>query len=108
MRERPDLRCRAAAIPVHWLAPRRWRAKPLGAGGRRSGTRKLESEASALRAELLTARAVEERLAGAEERMEGLKVDLAYARGAEADAARSAREWKSKAESLEARLGEVS
>ena len=69
---------------------------------------KLESEASALRAELRTARAVEERLAGAEERVEGLKVDLAYARGAEADAARSAREWKSKAESLEARLGEVS
>ena len=108
MRGRPDLRCRAAAIPVHWLAPRRWRAKPLGAGGRRSGTRKLESEASALRAELRTARAVEERLAGAEEWMEGLKVDLAYAKGAEADAARSAREWKSKAESLEARLGEVS
>ena len=40
--------------------------------------------------------------------MEGLKVDLAYARGAEADASRPAREWKSKAESLEARLGEVS
>ena len=108
MRGRPDLRCRTAAIPVHWLAPRRWRAKPLDSGGRRSGTRKLESEASALRAELRTARAVEERLAGAEERVEGLKVDLAYARGAEADAARSAREWKSKAESLEARLGEVS
>ncbi|RLN40150.1 hypothetical protein C2845_PM01G47480 [Panicum miliaceum] len=69
---------------------------------------KLESEASALRAELQTARAFEEKLARAEELLEGLKVDLAYAKGAGADASRSAQEWKNKAESLETRLGEVS
>ncbi|KAG2539092.1 hypothetical protein PVAP13_9NG366000 [Panicum virgatum] len=69
---------------------------------------KLESEASALRAELRTARAFEEKLAGAEALLEGLKVDLAYAKGAEADASRSAQEWRSKAEALETRLGEVS
>ncbi|RLN16615.1 hypothetical protein C2845_PM02G18880 [Panicum miliaceum] len=69
---------------------------------------KLESEASALRAELQTARAFEEKLARAEELLEGLKVDLAYAKSAEADASRSAQEWKNKAESLETRLGEVS
>ncbi|RCV43618.1 hypothetical protein SETIT_9G308400v2 [Setaria italica] len=69
---------------------------------------KLESEAAALGAELRTARAFEEKLAKAEELVEGLKVDLAYAKSAEADASRSAQEWKAKAESLETRLGEIS
>lgn len=69
---------------------------------------KLESEATALRAELQTAGAFEEKLAEAELLVEGLKIDLAYAKAAEADASRSAQEWKSNAESLETRLGEVS
>ncbi|OQU92063.1 WEB family protein At3g02930, chloroplastic isoform X1 [Sorghum bicolor] len=65
---------------------------------------KLESEASALRAELWKAKEFEEKLAKAEQEVEGLMVDVAYARGAEADASRSVEEWKSKAESLETRL----
>ncbi|KAJ1296102.1 hypothetical protein BS78_01G273200 [Paspalum vaginatum] len=69
---------------------------------------KLESEASALRAELQRARAFEAKLAEAEEAVEGLRVDIAYAKRGEADANRSAQEWKETAASLETRLGEVS
>ncbi|CAN6311753.1 unnamed protein product [Urochloa humidicola] len=69
---------------------------------------KLESEASALRSELQEARAFEEKLAEAEELLGNLRVDLAYAKSAEADATRSAQEWRSKAESLEKRLEEAS
>ncbi|CAD6212190.1 unnamed protein product [Miscanthus lutarioriparius] len=65
---------------------------------------RLESEASALRAELRKAKEFEEKLAKAEQAVEGLKVDVAYARRVEADASRSAQEWKSKAGSLETRL----
>ncbi|TVU31536.1 hypothetical protein EJB05_23223, partial [Eragrostis curvula] len=69
---------------------------------------KLESAASALRAELQKAKAFEEKLAKAEKLVEGLKVDIAYAKRSEADANQSAQEWKKKAESLETRLEEVS
>nr|CAB3500052.1 unnamed protein product [Digitaria exilis] len=69
---------------------------------------KLESEASALRSELEKAKAFEEKLAEAEEMLEGLKVDIAYAKGAEVDASKAAHEWKTKTESLETRLEEVS
>ncbi|CAN6294137.1 unnamed protein product [Urochloa humidicola] len=69
---------------------------------------KLESEASALKSELQEARAFQEKLAEAEELLGNLRVDLAYAKSAEADATRSAQEWRSKAESLEKRLEEAS
>lgn len=69
---------------------------------------KLESEASVLRAELQKAKVFEEKLAKAEKLVEGLKVDIAYAKGAEADANKSAQEWKKKAESFQTRLEEVS
>nr|CAB3495153.1 unnamed protein product [Digitaria exilis] len=69
---------------------------------------KMESEASALRSELQKAKAFEEKLVKAEEMLEGLKVDIAYAKGAEVDASKAAQEWKTKAESLETRLEEVS
>ncbi|CAL4932462.1 unnamed protein product [Urochloa decumbens] len=69
---------------------------------------KLESEVFSLRSELQEARVFEEKLIEAEELLENLRVDLAYAKSAEADASRSAREWRSKAESLEARLEEAS
>ncbi|CAL4924006.1 unnamed protein product [Urochloa decumbens] len=69
---------------------------------------KLESEALSLKSELQEARAFEEKLVTAEELLENLRVDLAYAKSAEADASRSAREWRSKAESLGARLEEAS
>lgn len=58
---------------------------------------RLESEASALRGELRKAKEFEEKLAKAERAVDGLK-------RAEADASRSAQEWKSKAGSLETRL----
>ncbi|KAK3157249.1 hypothetical protein QOZ80_2AG0118310 [Eleusine coracana subsp. coracana] len=69
---------------------------------------KLESEASALRAELQKAKAFEEKLARAEKVVEGLRVDIAYSKRAEADANHSAQEWKRKAESFQTRLEEVS
>ncbi|CAN6324453.1 unnamed protein product [Urochloa humidicola] len=69
---------------------------------------KLESEAFSLKSELQKAKGFEEKLVKAEELLENLRVDLAYAKSAEADASRSAREWRSKAESLEARLEEAS
>ncbi|KAL6641519.1 hypothetical protein ACP70R_019700 [Stipagrostis hirtigluma subsp. patula] len=69
---------------------------------------KLEREASELRAELKNSVAMEEKLAKAEDLVEGLKVDIAYAKRAEADAGKSAQEWKAKAASLEARLEEAS
>ncbi|KAL6905395.1 hypothetical protein ACP4OV_002996 [Aristida adscensionis] len=68
----------------------------------------LEREASELRAVVTRARAVEEKLAAAEGLVETLKVDIAYAKRAEADAGKAAQEWKAKAESMEARLDEVS
>ncbi|KAL5224559.1 hypothetical protein ABZP36_011198 [Zizania latifolia] len=40
--------------------------------------------------------------------LHALKVDIAYAKRAEADANKSAQEWKAMAESLQARLGEAS
>ncbi|XP_062206091.1 WEB family protein At3g02930, chloroplastic-like [Phragmites australis] len=70
--------------------------------------KKLEREASELRAELHKAKAFAEKLVKAEELVEGLKVDIAYAKRAEVDANQSAQEWKKKAESLETRLEEVS
>jgi chromosome segregation ATPase len=69
---------------------------------------KLESEASALRAELQKAKAFQEKLAKADQQVEGFKVDIAYLRRAEADANQSAQEWKKKAESFQTRLQEVS
>lgn len=69
---------------------------------------RLESEASALRAELRKAKAFEEKLAEAEEAVKGLRVDIAYAKRGEADAIRSAQEWKKTAESSETRLEQVS
>jgi len=65
---------------------------------------RLESEVSALRAELRKAKEFEEKLAKAEQAVEGLRVDVAYARRAEEDASRSAQEWKIKEGSLETRL----
>ncbi|XP_066376176.1 WEB family protein At3g02930, chloroplastic-like [Miscanthus floridulus] len=65
---------------------------------------RLESEASALRAELRKAKEFEEKLAKAEQAVEGLRVDVAYASRSEEDASRSAQEWRSKAESLETRI----
>ncbi|CAL4940805.1 unnamed protein product [Urochloa decumbens] len=69
---------------------------------------KLESEVFSLRSELQEARVFEEKLIEAEELLENLRVDLAYAKSAEADATRSVKEWRSKAELLEKRLEEVS
>ncbi|KAF0930829.1 hypothetical protein E2562_035406 [Oryza meyeriana var. granulata] len=70
---------------------------------------KLESEASGLRAELQNAEASrKEELGRAEQLLHGLKVDIAYAKRAEADANQSAQEWKTKAQSLQARLDELS
>ncbi|CAN6300013.1 unnamed protein product [Urochloa humidicola] len=69
---------------------------------------KLEFEASELKSELQKAAAFEEKLAEAEELLGNLRVDLAYAKSAEADATRSAQEWRSKVESLEKRLEEAS
>uniref|UniRef100_A0A0E0MB63 WEB family protein n=1 Tax=Oryza punctata TaxID=4537 RepID=A0A0E0MB63_ORYPU len=70
---------------------------------------KLESEASGLRADLQNAEASrEEELGRAEQQLHGLKVDIAYAKRAEADANLAAQEWKTKAESLQARLHELS
>ncbi|XP_052169259.1 putative WEB family protein At1g65010, chloroplastic [Oryza glaberrima] len=70
---------------------------------------KLESEASGLRAELQNAEASrKEEVGRAEQLLHGLKVDIAYAKRAEADANLAAQEWKTKAESLQARLHELS
>ncbi|WVZ57781.1 hypothetical protein U9M48_008123 [Paspalum notatum var. saurae] len=69
---------------------------------------KMESEASALRAEIQRAMAFETKLAEAEAAAERLRVDVAYAKRGEADANRSEEEWKNTAAALEARLGEVS
>ncbi|XP_015697094.1 putative WEB family protein At1g65010, chloroplastic [Oryza brachyantha] len=69
----------------------------------------LESQAAGLRAELQNAEASrKEELGRAEQLLHGLKVDIAYAKRAEADASQSAQEWKTKAESLQARLDELS
>ncbi|VAH17508.1 unnamed protein product [Triticum turgidum subsp. durum] len=65
---------------------------------------KLRSEASELRAELQRAMAFQEKLVRAEEVVEGLKVDIAYAKRAEIDADQSAQGWKTKAAALEDRL----
>ncbi|KAF6995156.1 hypothetical protein CFC21_011708 [Triticum aestivum] len=65
---------------------------------------KLRSEASELRAELQRAMAFREKLVRAEEVVEGLKVDIAYAKRAEIDADQSAQGWKTKAAALEDRL----
>uniref|UniRef100_A0ACD5THP0 Uncharacterized protein n=1 Tax=Avena sativa TaxID=4498 RepID=A0ACD5THP0_AVESA len=62
---------------------------------------KLRSEASELQAELQRAMAFQEKLARAEEVVEGLKVDIAYAKRAEMDADQSAQRWKTKAMALE-------
>uniref|UniRef100_A0A0D9XMW0 WEB family protein n=1 Tax=Leersia perrieri TaxID=77586 RepID=A0A0D9XMW0_9ORYZ len=59
---------------------------------------KLESEVSGLRGELQNA----------EKLIHGLKVDIAYAKRAEADANQSTQDWKTKAESLQSRLDELS
>uniref|UniRef100_A0A0E0F140 WEB family protein n=1 Tax=Oryza meridionalis TaxID=40149 RepID=A0A0E0F140_9ORYZ len=70
---------------------------------------KLESEVSGLRAELQNAEASrKEELDRAEQLLHGLKVDIAYAKRAEADANLAAQEWKTKAEPLQARLHELS
>uniref|UniRef100_A0ACD5U3G4 Uncharacterized protein n=1 Tax=Avena sativa TaxID=4498 RepID=A0ACD5U3G4_AVESA len=62
---------------------------------------KLRSEASELQAELQRAMAFQEKLDRAEEVVEGLKVDIAYAKRAEMDADQSAQRWKTKATALE-------
>jgi chromosome segregation ATPase len=68
----------------------------------------LESDASALRAELQKAKAFHEKLAKADQLAERSKVDIAYAKRAEADANQLAQEWRKKAESFETRLEQVS
>ncbi|KAI5017695.1 hypothetical protein ZWY2020_042583 [Hordeum vulgare] len=65
---------------------------------------KLRSEATELRAELQRAMAFQEKLVRAEEVVEGLKVDIAYAKRAEMDADQSAQGWKNKAAALNDRL----
>ncbi|CAM0956035.1 unnamed protein product [Alopecurus aequalis] len=65
---------------------------------------KLRSEASELQVELQRARAFQEKLGRAEEVVEGLKVDIAYAKRAEMDADQSAQRWKTNATALEDRL----
>ncbi|PNT67966.1 hypothetical protein BRADI_3g34295v3 [Brachypodium distachyon] len=68
---------------------------------------KLRSEASELRAELQRAMVFEEKLARAEEVVEGLNVDIAYSKRAEMDSDQSAQRWKAKVAALEARLTEI-
>ncbi|XP_044971563.1 WEB family protein At3g02930, chloroplastic-like isoform X2 [Hordeum vulgare subsp. vulgare] len=65
---------------------------------------KLRSEATELRAELQRAMAFQEKLVRAEEVVEGLKIDIAYAKRAEMDADQSAQGWKNKAAALNDRL----
>jgi chromosome segregation ATPase len=65
---------------------------------------KLRSEASELQAELQRARAFQEKLARSEEVVEGIKVDIAYAKRAEMDADQLAQRWKTKVTALEERL----
>ncbi|KAM0854168.1 hypothetical protein ACQ4PT_050620 [Festuca glaucescens] len=65
---------------------------------------KLRSEASELQAELQRAMAFQEKYARAEEVVEGLKVDIAYAKRAEMDADQLAQRWKTKATGLEDHL----
>lgn len=68
---------------------------------------KLRSEASELQAELQRAMAFQEKLARSEEVVEGIKVDIAYAKRAEMDADQLAQRWKTKATALEERLAAI-